>query len=311
MSGVPRGTRRGPRPRPNAAPRAVSPPTTRSRPENDRHLGSRDPAGGIPWLPPRSCGAGSQGIAGERLARLLGVLGQQREYLVLREVPQTQGPGLDVEGAAAGNDLVRGARSDSVVAYVAHAAQNDALGEPPGAPHVARPELAQHRQQGVADQGVDLVDQEDQGPGIGLGPPAQPLAEGAGRTCLRQEPRPFPVEKIVSQRRPPPRREFRQNGTHGLLDVLAHGLPGFEIGVHAPVVARLAAVQQILQCQQGGGLAGLPGRVQHEVALVPDEGEHLVEFQPTQRRDRIVLGRADRAGRIEEAHGSGSGRGSR
>jgi len=44
-------------------------------------------------------------------------------------------------------------------AVVSHVAQDDALGKALRALDVSCPELAQHRQQGVAHQRVDLVDE--------------------------------------------------------------------------------------------------------------------------------------------------------
>ena len=103
------------------------------------------------------CGAR---LAHKRLAGLLGVLGQQRLGLRAREVSEPQRLGADVEGAPASDDRILGGRPDAVVAHVAHPAQDDGLRKPGRAFRVTRPKLAQHGEQGVADQRVDLVDHE-------------------------------------------------------------------------------------------------------------------------------------------------------
>ena len=59
---------------------------------------------------------------------------------------------------------------NAVVAHVAHPAQDDALGKAGRALGVAGPQLPQHRDQGVADQGVDFVEQQHQRPVAGLAP---------------------------------------------------------------------------------------------------------------------------------------------
>ena len=67
------------------------------------------------------------GVLVERLSRLPGVLRKQGFHFIRREIAQPQGFGLDVEGAAAGDDGVLGRRLDAVVAHVSNAAQDDAL----------------------------------------------------------------------------------------------------------------------------------------------------------------------------------------
>ena len=78
---------------------------------------------------------------------------------------------------------------------------------------------------------------------------------------------------------------------------------GFDVHVHAPEVAHFAAVEQVAQGDQGGGLAGLARRVQHEVALGPNQGQKFIDVHPVQGRDGVVLVRAHRPFGVEEAHG--------
>ena len=102
-----------------------------------------------------------QDFMGDGLAGLLGVLAQQVAHLPLREVAQAQGLGLDIEGAAAEHDIPC-CGADAVVAHVAHAAQNDALREVPRSVAVPAAQLPEHRDRGVAHEGVDLVDEQHQ-----------------------------------------------------------------------------------------------------------------------------------------------------
>ena len=83
----------------------------------------------------------------------------------------------------------------------------------------------------------------------------------------------------------------------------ARRLAELDIGVHGAEVSLAAAVQQIAEREEGGGLAGLAGCVEHEVAFTPDQGQHVVEIEAAERRDAVVLVRADRSCGIEKAHG--------
>ena len=115
----------------------------------------------------------------ERLAGRRRVLRQQRPHLLLREVAQSQRLGLDVEGAAAEHHAVLGGRVDAAVAHVTHPAQDDAVREGGRTLVVAAAQLPQHRQQGVAHQRVDLVDQQHQRLAVGSGPATQRQAQCA------------------------------------------------------------------------------------------------------------------------------------
>ena len=54
------------------------------------------------------------------------------------------------------------------------------------------------------------------------------------------------------------------------------------------------AVEQIAQGDQGGGLARLPRRVQHEVALGPNQAQEFIDVHPVQGLD----GRSGRPGAV-------------
>ena len=233
--------------------------------------------------------------------RLFGVLGDQGAHLRLGEVPQAQRLGPDVERAAAGDDRLLGARVDAVVAHVAHPAQHHALGKATRAPDVAGPELTQHRDQGIADQRVDLVDQQHQGLRVGLAPAGQRGSEGAVAES-REDIGPDPVQKSVALEERTV-AHLAEDDAHRALHVFAHRLGRFDVHVHAAVVTRAAGLEQVPQREQGGGLARLARRVQHEVALLGDQRQELGEVHPFERRDAVVLARDDGAFGVEEAHG--------
>ena len=256
-----------------------------------------------PRLTLRLCPDFPQGILGERLSRVLRVLVEQRRDFGAREVPETQRLRLDVERTPAGDDFPCGARVDAVVPHVTNAAQDNALRKARRAPVVSRPKLSQHRQQRIAHQGIDLVDEQHQGSRIGLRPTAQDLLERAIGSKAVEDVEPDPVHEVVPECEPGPGGQLAEDRAHRPLGVFAPGLSGLDVRVYAAVVTRDTAVQQVLQRQQHGSLACLTRRMQNEVALVADQREHVAEIQPFQRRDSIVIRCNDGAGGVEEAHG--------
>ena len=167
---------------------------------------------------------------------------------------------------------------------------------------VAAAQLPQHRQQGVAHQRVDLVDQQHQRLAVGRGPATQRHAQCATWPGAVQGLAADTLQRVVAQRQTRPERKLGQYGAHTFRHVLAHRLACLDVGVHAAKVALRAAVQQIPQHQQRRGLAGLSRRVQHEVLLVPDQAEHRVEIDPLQRRDMVVVRSHYGPLRVERAH---------
>ena len=65
----------------------------------------------------------------------------------------------------------------------------------------------------------------------------------------------------------------------------------------------MSAVQQVPKRQQSGGLARLARCVEDEVPFAPDEVQHVFKVDACQRRDAVVLLRANGTGGVEEAHG--------
>ena len=167
---------------------------------------------------------------------------------------------------------------------------------------VAAAQLPQHCQEGVAYQGVDLVDKQHQRLAVGGGPATQRQVQRATGSGAVHGVAADALQGIVAQRQARPERKLGQYGAHALRHVVAHRLTRLDVGVHAAELALRAAVQQIAQRQQRRGLAGLPRRVQHEVLLVPDQAEHRVEIDPFQRRDAVVVRGHYRTCGVELAH---------
>ena len=236
----------------------------------------------------------------EALARLLRVLRHQRPRLRFREVAHANRLRRNVERAAAGDDLA-GARPDAVVADVAHAAQHHALREALGALLVAGAELAQHREQGVADQRVDLVHQQHQRRRVRHAPAGEQPLQCVVRPRLGQNVRPDPVRVVVAQQQRA-LRQVTQNGADAPRRVVPRHLTDLDVHVHAAEIAGFAAVEKVAQGDQGGSLARLPRRVQREVALGPNQVQEFVDIHPIQRLDGVVIVRAHRPFGVEEAH---------
>ena len=193
-------------------------------------------------------------------------------------------------------------RMDAVVVDIAHPAQHDALREGAGALAVAGAQLAQHRDQAVADERVDLVDEQHQRPRVGLAPAPQRRREGAVGAGGLEDAGPALVHEPVAQHL----RlvgQFAEDGPHGAPHVLARRLGGLDIGVDAAKLARRAAVEQVAQRQQDGGLAGLPRRLQHEIAPAPDQPQDLVEVYPFERRHAVMPLGYHGALSVEHPHG--------
>ena len=207
---------------------------------------------------------------------------------------------LTFERAAAGDHLVPAGRPDAVVAHVAQAAQDHALREVARALGVAGAQLPQHGYQGVPYQRVDLVDQQHQRLGAGRRPQRQHLLERIMRPGAFQQAAPRLVRERVVQVEPGLPRDGIEDRPHRRGHVLARGLRDLDVAVQAAVLP--AAVQFVIQRQQRRRLAGLPGGVQHEVALPVDQLEQFVPVQPLQRRHVVVILRDDRPRGVEEAH---------
>ena len=234
------------------------------------------------------------------LAGFLGVLRQQAARFRGGEVAQAQRLRRDVERAAAGDDLA-GARADPVVADVAHATKHHALRETSGTPLVAGAELAQHGKQRVAHQRVDLVHQQHQRRRIRSAPARQQHVESAFRPCRRQHVLPHAGRIVVAQL-VGVLGQAGQNGADAARGVVAGHLADLHVHVNAAEIAGLAAVEQIAQRDQGGGLARLPRRVQHEVALRLNQVEQFADTRSLQRLDRVVVVQAHRPFGVETTH---------
>jgi len=107
----------------------------------------------------------------------------QRDGFGPAEVAQAQRLGLDVEGAAAGDDFVVGG-VNPIVPHIAHAAQDDGLRKRAGPLGVAGADLAQQRNEGVADEGVHFVEKQHDGARIAAGPEFQHAAQPVGGPAL-------------------------------------------------------------------------------------------------------------------------------
>ena len=191
---------------------------------------------------------------------------------------------------------------NAVVAHVADAAQHHTLRKPFGALDVAGTELAQHGDQRVAHQGIDLVDQQHQRLPVGFGPAVQHLAQRAVGAELVKESGPDFAWQRIPHSEARPGSQLPEYRPHRAGRVLPPRLTHLHVEVDAAILSHLAAVQQIPQREQDGGLAGLARRTEDEVALVANELADIVQVHPRQGRDAVVVRRNHGTAGIEEAH---------
>ncbi|MEA2061782.1 MAG: hypothetical protein U9P10_15050 [Thermodesulfobacteriota bacterium] len=78
-----------------------------------------------PGLPLAQIPDAGNGIRGECLTGLSGVLLQEQAHLFFYKIPHAQRLRLDIECAAAGDDLLAAARMDPVIPDIPHTAQNN------------------------------------------------------------------------------------------------------------------------------------------------------------------------------------------
>ena len=152
------------------------------------------------------------------------------------------------------------------------------MGEALRAHVVAGTQLSKHGEQGVADQRVDLVDEEHNRHRCRFGPPAECLPQRRIWSVFGEHIGPN-ASKVRIAHGTRPRSEAAEDGTHGRMPVFPCGLRALHVHVNAPECAFGATVKQVAQGQQGRGLTRLPGRVKHEVALVPHQPQHFVEIE--------------------------------
>ena len=232
------------------------------------------------------------------------MLREQGPDLVWREVAEAQRSGLDVESAAPGYERVFGARMDAIVAHVAYAAQDDALREPPGTPVVAGAQLAEHGQQGIADERVNLVDEQHQGPRVRFGPqrvsasrraPAGPeRARIAGQNSSRNPSRSVDRAREASSSRMACIASSRSSRAAWADSTLAYTQRN---SPRSPPFrrSRSASREEVLPVCRGACSTKYP--------LLPDELQDLGEIEAFERRDAVVVRGDDGTFGVEEAHG--------
>ena len=89
------------------------------------------------------------------------------------------------------------------------------------------------------------------------------------------------TREVIAQK-PRTGGQAAQDGANAPRHVVARHLPDLDVHVHAAEVACFAAVQEVAEGDEGGGLAGLPRGVQYEVAFRPDQGQQLFRVHPLQ-----------------------------
>ena len=111
---------------------------------------------------------------------------------------------------------------DVVVPHVTHPAQDDALGKAIRSQVVSRSKLPEHGEKRIADQRIDLVDEQHQRPAVGFGPLRQRLLKRPGRAEGFQDAGPRPAQELLAQGAPRPRAQLPQNRSQRSQDVFPH-----------------------------------------------------------------------------------------
>ena len=126
--------------------------------------------------------SGKDGVLADRPAAIPPLRIFETGFGAQRVHPRRLARGLRVD-AVDGRGLERFALRSGVhpiVPHVAHPAQHDAVRETPRSHVVARPQLAEHREQRVAGQGIDFVDEEHHRLPVATGPSIQGAKERVG-----------------------------------------------------------------------------------------------------------------------------------
>lgn len=163
-------------------------------------------------------------------------------------------------------------------------------------------QLAQQRDEGVADQGVDLVEQQHQRL-VELGAPAgQKALQGRGGRAVGEHVTRQGCRGAVAPEDSRPTRDRRHDDLHRPLDILAQRLGRLEVGIDGTILA--PRIEHIGQCQQTGGLAGLSRGMEQKVLLLGDQIQDLLEIEARQGWQAVMLAAIHRALGVEEAHGN-------
>ena len=189
---------------------------------------------------------------------------------------------------------------NTIVLQVAHATQDHRLGKLTGTLGIAGAQLAQQRDERVAHQRVDLVQQQDQRLLQLLAPVGQKEFEHgpwgrSGQDLLHQGHRAAVAYQSRAERAILVIRVAIPWSTFS-----APGLRRFDVGVDGVVLSGLVQIGG--KGQQTGGLACLARGVEQEVLLLRDKRHHVFQVEARQRWQTVVIRAVDRAFGGEKAH---------
>lgn len=255
-----------------------------------------------PRLAAREVPGQGAGLVGERLPGLGRMLSVERVDLFRGEIAQGQGVAFDVEGRRATGTLgvgvpLGGTRGGQlVVADVPEADQCQgvgSLGRPAG---IGGVKLVEDREKGVADQGVDLVQEEDDGTRAAFAPELQvsPQSEHGGgvRDFLRLR-----WAKLGGQLVQALQAQGVDDGLDTDFDVIAGGAAGLATGKDGGVSALGGQRFGEQPCRRR--LAALARCVDDKPGLPVDQRAELGEA--ALRLNHVVLRGAAHPGDVEEA----------
>ena len=214
------------------------------------------------------------------------------------EVAKAEGRCLDVEGGASGDDVLIG-KHDAVIAHVAHAAEDDGLREVPGTLVVSGAYLAQDADERIANQGVNLIDEKNEGTGQGFAKGFEIDGEqGVGGYILSLDFLKQLLRHIIAQHSARTAGNGGGGSRHHSFHLVSCRLSRFHIGVYGDELA--AGVQIIAQGQQAGGFSGLTGGMEDEVFALIDKLLYLFDIDAGKRVYIVMYFRLYRPGCIEK-----------
>ena len=150
------------------------------------------------------------------LTGLFRVLAQQRLHFRPVEIAEPQRRSTDVEPSAARTHVT------AIVRHLTHPTEHDAVREPVRPFVVAGTQVAEYRQQHVARQGIDLVNQQHQWTRVDFRPAPQSIPECRAWAAGRQHVAHNARQRVVSEHRPPSFGNRIENPRNRLRDVPCH-----------------------------------------------------------------------------------------
>jgi len=124
---------------------------------------------------------------------------------------------------------------DAIVPHITHPAEYNALRKMVWTPGIPGTELTQDRNQRIAYQRINLVDEHHQRRGMVCRPAVQHLPEDAIWPVLAQGLIPYVIDKAIVEDHTGACGQFSTNGLHGCSHIFTRCLPYLHVHIHTAV----------------------------------------------------------------------------